>query len=412
MKILALTPYAPWPAHGGGTMRMYQLLKGLTRQHAVTVLTFAPDAGQLGVLQKALPGIQWQVVVGPAPRRLWQRAFDTAFHPWPDMALRNHDHGYYVRLHELCEHGGFDIVIGFSIEMVPYLGIAQSYGLPTHYDAFNAEYVIQRRAFLTDIRVPRRWHAALYSLLQWFKLWRYERQRLRFVDSASVVSVGDAGVLQPQAPDTPLTVVPNGVDTAFFAREAIAAAPAPVPTVVFSGTLDYRANVDAVCWFAAAVLPLVRAAIPAVQCVVVGQRPALVLQELAAAGVLTLTGALDDVRPALCAGWVYVVPMRIGGGARLKVLEAMALELPIVTTSMGAEGIDAIPAGVVTIADEPAAFAAAVIAQLHAPQTNPAARRFAAAHYDWRTIVPRLSAAVVQSAAAAGALSPTSSDRS
>ena len=403
MKILALSPYAPWPAYGGGTMRVFQLLKGLAAAHQVTVPTFADTTDHGAVLAVALPQVDWQVVAGPRSRAVWQRAFDTVFHPWPDMALRNHDHAYYVRLHELCAAGGYDIVVGFSIEMIPYLGIAESYGLLTHYDAFNAEYVIQKRAALTDIRVPRRWHAALYSLLQCYKLWRYERQRLRMVDSASVVSPGDAAVVQRLAPGTPVTVVPNGVDTTEFDRALLSAAPAPVPTVVFSGTLDYRANIDAVQWYATAVHPLVQAAIPAVECVVVGRRPAPALVALAAAGVLRLTGEVADTRPLLCSGWVYVVPMRIGGGARLKVLEAMALELPIVSTSMGAEGIDGIPAGVLTYADDPEAFAAAVIAALRTPTTNPAARVFAAAHYDWRVITPRLTEALAAEVAAARA---------
>ncbi len=394
MKFLVLTPYAPWPAYGGGTMRIYQLLRGLTKGNDVTCLTFvSSDAAAAGVAE-ALPDISWQSVVGPRPRPTWQRAFDTLFHPWPDMALRNHDHTYYVRLHELCEANKYDVVIGCSIEMVPYLGIAKSYGYATHFDTFNAEYVIQKRAFQTDVRTPARWHAALYSLLQWYKLWRYERRTLRAVDGASVVSHSDATVLRRFAPHTPIAVVPNGVETQYFDRSLVSADVAPQPTIAFSGTLDYRANVDAVLWFVSEVLPLVRASIPDVAVVVIGRRPAAELQALAASSDIILTGEVADTRPYLCGAAVYVVPMRIGGGVRLKVLEAMALEMPIVSTQLGAEGIDGVPAGVLVCADEPAAFAQAVIGALRLRQRNTAARTFVQRAYDWRVIVPTFVAAV------------------
>jgi glycosyltransferase involved in cell wall biosynthesis len=394
MNILVLTPYAPWPAYGGGTMRIYQLLRGIAKSNRVTCLTFVPDEAANAGLAAALPAVTWHTVVGPRPRPSWQRAFDTLFHPWPDMALRNHDHGYYVRLHELCVATQYDLVVGFSIEMVPYLGIAKSYGYATHFDTFNAEYVIQQRAFLTDIRRPRRWHAAAYSLLQWYKLWRYERRSLRAVDGASVVSAGDATILQSCAPKTPITVVPNGVDTQYFDRSTVPVAPHPATTIAFSGTLDYRANIDALVWFCADVLPRVRASIPDAACVVIGRRPAPVLQALAARGEITLTGEVEDTRPYLCGAAVYVVPMRIGGGARLKVLEAMALELPIVSTQLGAEGIDGVPAGVIQIADDAESFAQEVIAALQQRAVVPAARAFVQRAYDWGVITPTWNGAL------------------
>jgi glycosyltransferase involved in cell wall biosynthesis len=388
MNILVLTPYAPWPAYGGGTMRIYQLVRGLANKHTVTGLSFVSDGGAAAALADALPKVTWHTIIGPAVRKLWQRSFDTLFHPWPDMALRNHDHAYYVRLHELCEANKYDLVVGFSIEMVPYLGIAKSYGYATHYDTFNAEHVIQKRAFLTDIRVPRRWHAALYSLLQWYKLARYERRTMRAVDGVSVVSHGDAAMLQRSAEGTPLAVVPNGVDTEYFAPQSGPQDSTGVPTIVFSGTLDYRANIDAVRWFVGEVLPLIRATMPLATFVVVGRRPSAALQALADEQVLQLTGEVVDTRPYLSRATVYVVPMRIGGGVRLKVLEALAMELPVVSTQMGAEGIDGMPTGILAIADDPRAFADAVCAVLAAPQQNVQGRAFVQRAYDWRVIVP------------------------
>jgi glycosyltransferase involved in cell wall biosynthesis len=128
--------------------------------------------------------------------------------------------------------------------------------------------------------------------------------------------------------------------------------------------------------------------------VVIGRRPAPELKALATRGEITLTGEVEDTRPFLCGAAVYVVPMRIGGGARLKVLEAMALELPIVSTQMGAEGIDGVPAGVIQIADDAELFAQAVITELQQQVVVPAARAFVQGSYDWRVIMPTWNSAL------------------
>jgi glycosyltransferase involved in cell wall biosynthesis len=218
----------------------------------------------------------------------------------------------------------------------------------------------------------------------------------------AAVSEEDRRTLLRLQPAALIGVVPNGVDTAHFSRAALAGERAgplslAASTLVFSGTLDFRPNVDAVLWFAREVLPRVRARRPEARLLVVGKRPAPALRALAEQGALTLTGEVPDARPYIAGAAVYVVPMRIGGGVRLKLLEALALETPVVSTGMGAEGVAGLRGDEhCLLADDPAGFAVAVLRLLDEPtlarRLGAAGRELARARYDWTAIVPRLEA--------------------
>jgi glycosyltransferase involved in cell wall biosynthesis len=344
------------------------------------------------------------------------------------MALRNATPAYSEALRGLLATEHFDIIQAESIEMAGYLQDTRrrAQGAETHrsatsgarpaiiLDQFNAEYVLQKRAALTSLRAALNppttardvksnavsLMGAIYSLAQWLKLARYEAQVMRGCDAVLAVADADRGIMLELAPDATIGVVPNGVDTAYFSRAAMASDRAgPLAfsdaTLVFSGTLDFRPNVDAVTWFVRAVLPRVRLHRPNVRLLVVGKRPAPALQQLADQGVLLLTGAVPDARPYIAGAGVYVVPMRIGGGARLKLLEALALEAPVVSTKMGAEGVAGLRAGEhCLLADDAAGFAAAILELLDKPAhgriLGTAGRALVRERYDWSVIVPRL----------------------
>ncbi len=419
MNILVLSPYPPYPPHGGGTMRIYQLVRGLAQRHQVTCLTFAPDADAEAALAPLREHCRLHTVRGPAPRSTLRRAWTTVASPLPDMALRNASPAYGGALAELLGAQRFDVVQAESIEMARYLvdcrpqlaGRAAGRRPALVLDQFNAEYLLQKRAALTALaalaRPPssaaglrasaRNLAGTLYSSAQWAKLAAYERRVLRAVDAAVAVSEQDARALRRLAPEVRLAIAPNGVDTAHFSRPGLAALTFGGPTLVFSGTLDYRPNLDALAWFVAEVLPRIRAARPDVRLVAVGKRPAPELRQMAARGELVLTGEVADARPFIAGADVYVVPMRIGGGIRLKLLEALSLEAPTVSTSLGAEGVEGLRhAEHCLLADTPAAFAEAVLRLLddreYARRLGAAGRSLVRARYDWSAIVPRLEA--------------------
>ena len=444
MKILILSPYPPYPPHGGGTMRIYQLIRGLARRHDATCLSFVPDLAAEHALAPLQRICRVVVVRGPAQRSLAQRAWTTLASPLPDMALRNALPEYSAALRALLATETFDIIQAESIEMAGYLLQVMSYELRVQnsndsnnsklktmpwspswslpaslslrskvnsakrqnsklvLDQFNAEYLLQKRAFLADARQPRRWHAAAYSLVQWLKLARYEARVMRECDAVLAVADKDRATLLGCAPNARISVVPNGVDTDYFSRAALVRERAgplsfAAATLVFSGTLDFRPNVDALTWFAREVLPRLRARQPNLRLLVVGKRPAPAMRQLAQAGLLMLTGEVPDARPYIAGATVYIVPMRIGGGVRLKLLEALALEAPVVSTRMGAEGVTGLCGGEhCLLADDPADFAAAVLHLIDDPalgrQLGAAGRALVRERYDWSVIVPRLEA--------------------
>ncbi len=402
MRILMLSPYPPYPPRGGGSLRIYNLLAGLARRHQLTCLSFAPDLAAVAALAPLRELCRLATVLGPPPRPLARRAWQTLASPLPDLALRNAAPAYAEALSRLLAAERFDVVHAASLEMAGYGLAARGFGAPLiALDQFNAEYLLQRRAALSDLRRglagrPRALVAGVYSLFQWRKLRAYEARTLRAFDRVLAVSEEDRAALARLAPQADLRVVPNGVDTARFAPGA---APLGGPAdLLFTATLDYRPNIDAVAWFAGEVLPRIRAARPDARFVVVGRAAAPAVKSLHNNESIIVVGEVEDVRPHVAGAAAYVVPMRIGGGSRLKLLEALALAAPVVSTPMGAEGVEGLRDGEqLLLGASPAAFAAAALRLL---DDRELARRLGAAgrahmidRYDWQAIVPRLEAA-------------------
>ncbi len=398
-----LAPYPPYPLRGGGALRVYHLIRGLAARHELTLLSFAPDTAAVAAMAplRELCGVV--TVLGPPRRGLAGRALSTAASPLPDMALRNRSRPYAEALSRLLAAGRYDVVQAESIELAGYALMARGLGPRLVLDQFNAEYLLQRRAALTDLRRglalrPRALAGGLYSLIQWRKLARYEAGLLRDFDLVTVVSDEDRAALARLAPRARarLAVVPNGVDTARVRPGAVRGDMGPA-TMVFAGTLDYRPNLDALRWFVGEVLPLVRAVRPDARLLVVGRAAGPAARALAGEAV-EVVGEVPEVGPYIDGAALYVVPMRIGGGSRLKLLEALAMEAPVVSTPMGAEGIAGLRDGEhLLLGASPRAFAEAALRLMADPELGrrlgAAGRAHVAAHYDWSAIVPRLEAA-------------------
>jgi glycosyltransferase involved in cell wall biosynthesis len=330
---------------------------------------------------------------------MWQRILGLATSRLPDMAQRLPSVEFASALDRLLEDEAPDIVQVEGIELAQYLfQVAErrdDAGRPLLvFDDHNAEYVMQQRAFETDIRQPRRWIAAAYSWVQGRRLRRYERRACRAADRVVAVSGTDAIALQHLDPGLDPFVVPNGVDLSFCSSPFQPLQDSEGPgeqDLVFVGKMDFRPNVDAVLWFAGKVLPLIRNQVPGARLWVVGKDPHPRLAALREDPAVVLTGWVEDVRPYIVGSGVYVIPLRIGGGTRLKVLEAMGLGKAIVSTSLGCEGFELVPGRELILADEPEEFALATVDLLSnaakRERLATAARSFAA-KYDWRTIVP------------------------
>jgi glycosyltransferase involved in cell wall biosynthesis len=227
--------------------------------------------------------------------------------------------------------------------------------------------------------------------VQWHRLRRYETALLQQVDHTIAMSAPDKVALRQVAPAAPITVIPNGVDLAAYRQ--FNGRPI-VYDLLFTGKMDFRPNIDAVLWFGQQVWPLILARRPHTTLAVVGQRPHARLDALRQLPGLTITGYVDDVRPYLAGAGVYVAPLRVGGGTRLKLLEAMAMSKAIVSTTVGAEGFPVVDGQELLLADEPEEFAAAVLDLLDNPvqraKLGGRGQAFAQANYGWDALIPQL----------------------
>ncbi len=397
MNLLFLTSQVPYPPRQGGALRAWGIISALARHHQVTLLSFHPDA-EFSPLPTHSEDISLDVVPEPPPRPLTRRLRDLLLSRQPDMALRLESPLFRRRLAELLAAQPFDAVHIEGIEMAPFLDVLEA-ARPRPlviFDDFNCEFLLQKRAFLTDLRRPARWHGALYSLVQWRRLRRYEAEICRRADSVIAVSEADARALGTLVPGLRLTVVPNGVDVSTYDPQIPPAPGMAENALVFTGKMDFRPNVDAVLWFADRVLPRIREQVPDVRFWVVGQRPHRRLEPLRGHPAITLTGSVEDTRPYIAGATVYVAPLRIGGGTRLKILEAMAMERAVVATRLGAEGYEVQDGRELLLADDVETFAAAVVSLLQDPARRAAigraARRFVESHYDWSVLAPRVEA--------------------
>ena len=387
MKILFLTPELPYPPDRGASIRSFNLIKNLAPQHEIHLLSFSTgDLAEAGPLLDLCS----QIETLPAPHRsTLQRLLSILLSPLPDMALRLPSLEFEIKLKALLQGEKFDLVQVEAIEMARYIPtvIESHRPPPLIFDDINAEYLLQKRAFETDLR-HLRWLGAAYSLIQWRKLRRYEAWACRRADQVVAVSEADKEALCLLVPGLPVSVVPNGVDTRYYQ-------PGDGETdgsLVFTGKMDFRPNVDGVLWFFERVWPLVKGRLPPARLLVVGRNPSPRLSPLLQDPQVTVTGFVPDVRPYIARASIYLVPLRMGGGTRLKVLEAMAMGKAIVSTSLGCEGIKTTGQELV-IADNESDFAQRVIDlwgdEERRKGLGVAARRLAK-KYDWTLITPLL----------------------
>ncbi len=393
MRILLLTPQRPYPPHQGTTLRNFNIINELARRHTICVLTFL-ESDQNPTDLGPLPELCEWVETLPMPRRgLGLRLRQMMTTRRPDMSWRLWSPKFAERLATRLREEPFDVVEIEGFEMTPYLAIIEAADpkpLIT-YDAHNAEWILQQRAFLADIKNPARWTAALYSWIQWHRLRLYEAEILQRAAHTIAMSAQDKVALRDVVFDAPITVIPNGVDLATYGQ--FRGSPINLD-LLFTGKMDFRPNIDAVIWFGQQVLPLIQARRPGTSFTIAGQRPHSRLDVLRSIPGVKITGYVDDVRPYIAGAKVYVVPLRVGGGTRLKILEAMAMGKAIVSTTVGAEGFPVGNRQELILADEPEAFAQEVLHLLD----NPARRRelglagkaFAHAGYGWDTLVPQL----------------------
>ena len=393
MKILLLTPDLPYPSESGAALRNMGIIRGLQAAgHAVTLLSFraSPEALTRNPLASFCAAVH--TVPLPARARI-DRLLTLLTSTRADLESRLASAEYERSLRQLLELESFDIAQFSGIELGGYLGqiLSQARGAKVIYDALNAEADLQRLIASVDAGELRRMPAALYSSIQARRLARFEARVCRGVDAVIAVSSEDRALLQRYR-GAPVTVMSNGVEVADYR-------PPPGNTrargqIVFSGKMDYRPNVDAVEWLCKAVLPRVWDSEPAACLSIVGRNPHARLQELAEERRIRLTGWVESVLPYLHEAALFVAPLRMGSGTRLKILQAMAAGCAVLSTSVGAAGLNSQVRGALEIADDADAFARAIVGLLQDDARRQAlgarALEAVSAYYDWRVLTPKL----------------------
>jgi polysaccharide biosynthesis protein PslH len=389
LKILYVSQMPASPPRFGAQARMHGLMTQLARRHDVTAVILLDHEFEVEECRRAMQAYCHEVVLVPNPygaeglaKRLLQlrslassRSFERLRVTVPALQRA---------LDRVLQAKQFDVV---NLEFT-FLGHCNLRQAPAGerpprlvVDSHNIDYDLARQYARAGGSLVRRFYAGL----NWRKLRREELGTYRDADGVYLCSTADEGRLLDQVPRTHTAVIPNAADVEYYQPR-----PSDLPpdgrTVVFFGLLSYVPNVDGVTHFVEDIWPRIAEAHPEARCKIIGGQPPPSLQALAGPRV-ELTGFVPDLRPHLAAAAAVVVPLRFGGGTRLKVVEAMAMGKAIVSTTLGAEGIEAVPGRDLLAEDEPAAFAHAVNRLLAEPslaaRIGQAARQLAVERYSW-----------------------------
>ena len=382
MRILFLSRWLPYPPDNGSKIRIHNILRQLSRRHEVALLAFRDSAeraddGVLRALRENCRSVQvlpYRSFSPSSPKALLGLLSTT-----PRSLVDTHSKEMAAAVSDEFGRNGSDVVVASQLAMAPYALM-----LP-EVPALLEE--LELSALLDRVRQSR-WPRRLRSALTWLKLSAYLRRVLPRFDACTVVSERERANLQRVVPAySKVHIVPNALDLTRYEGDF---GPARPRTLVYPGALTYDANYDAVRYFLESIYPTVVDAVPDALFQVTGGNAGVDLSRLARQRGVLFTGHVADVRPVLAQSWATVVPLRRGGGTRLKILESMALGTPVVSTPKGAEGLEVTDGEDILIADGPKEFAARVVDLLLSPDLRDrlaaGGRRLVSSAYDWNVV--------------------------
>lgn len=408
MNVLWLNAGLLLPLDKGGKLRTWHLMRHLARQHQITYLGFAsPDQpredldGMRQVCRELVTIPRREVPKGDPRFYLDAARYLASRQPYAVAKYASAE--YAARLRALLADNTLDLVVADFLP--PVVNLPRRLPCPAVLFTHNVEAEIWRRHAETARHPLRR--ALLQS--QWRRMLRFEGAALDRFDLVLTVSEADRHTFDRLYPVSGRRyhVVPTGVDTDYFApaggAERAGATGGVTPKhLVFTGSMDWLPNEDGMVYFCKDILPRVRQAEPTVTLSIVGRGPTPAVRRLAEDAGIEVTGRVDDVRPHIARASVYIVPLRIGGGTRLKIFEAMSMGKATVSTTVGAEGLPVTPGKDIVIADDPGRFAQAIVRLLRnradRQRLEAAARALVVQRYDWKMVARELEAALLDAA--------------
>lgn len=399
MHILWLKSDLLLPLDKGGKLRSWHLMRHLARRHTITYLAFrGPDQTEADVdgMREVAARVE-TVPRADLPKGSWRFRAGAALHlvdPLPYAVAKYRSRAFRRRLRGLLARERFDLLVCDFV--FPAVNLPRRLPCPAVLFTHNVESEIWRRHVETQTNPVSR---LLYGS-QYRRMLRYESRTLRRFDGVLAVSSDDRDTLTRLYPGSlrqPPQVVATGVDTGYFAPAPSRAAG---PRLVFTGSMDWLPNEDAMLYFCREVLPLVRREEPETTLSIVGRAPTPAVAKLAEDPRVEVTGRVPDVRPYVRDAAVYVVPLRIGGGTRLKIFEAMAMGRAVVSTTIGAEGLPVTDGVHLRIADRPADLARAIVHLIRDAaerrRLEAAARALVVERYDWSAVAGQLEAVLLR----------------
>ena len=358
MRILWLKTELLHPVDKGGRIRTYHMLKELKREHQITYLTLDDGTAAPDARARATEYCHELVVVPHQTRTKFTPGFyldltRNLLTRLPYFIMKYESPEMRKEIEQLTARTNFDVVV--CDFLMPSVNLPAQLPCPTVLFQHNVEAMIWKRHYQVQQNPLKK----LYLYGQWRKAFNFERIMAQSFDHVVAVSREDAETMQA---DYGISVsdVPTGVDTDYFTSGD--RSQQAQRNLVFTGSMDWLPNHDAIQFFVRDILPLIRKALPDVSLTVVGRNPYPELIDLSKREPgITVTGRVDDVRPYMERATAYIVPIRIGGGTRLKIYEAMAMDRPVISTTIGAEGLPVENERELLLADSPDAFAAAVV---------------------------------------------------
>ena len=388
MRILWLKNELLHPVDKGGKIRTYNMLKELKRDHHVTYLTL-DDGTASAADRKNASEYCHELVCIPQCRRekftpgFYVELFLNLFTRRPYAIKKYESVAMRREIIERDRRNSFDLLV--CDFLAPAANVPRALATSAILFQHNVEAMIWKRHYEVQTNPVKK--AYLYR--QWQKMRRFEREMCRAFDCVIAVSADDREQMKRGYGAQAVYDVPTGVDTDFFRPGGKSST--SLHSLVFTGSMDWLPNDDAVRYFMREVMPLIKKKLPDARLTVVGRSPTPALMELGKTDPsLVITGRVDDVRPYIESSAAYIVPLRIGGGTRLKIFEAMAMEKAVVSTTVGAEGLGLTNGAELLLADEPAAFAEAVVRVLtdpsYAAELSQRAASVVRKNYGWRQV--------------------------
>lgn len=393
MNILFITDRIPYPPHDGGSLRTYNIIKQLATRHTVTLVALIHSAAEIENVP-VLEALGVQIVPmlrATRPNHThWQKA-RLHFSSMPHFLVqRPLPEDFHKRIAQLRDGQNFDVVhLDYALTAPCAASVAD---LPIVLTQHNVQSQIPYRYVMAQPLLRRLMHWR--DILNYVK-WRHVEIRWsRSADVVVAVSDLEADYYRQRLPGIPVQVVPNGVDVASFGD--LEQHPEPA-TLLFTGGMNWHPNADAMSYFCREIYPTIKAERPDTQLLIVGRDPTPKVQSLANPGV-TVTGRVPDIRPYFSRATVCVVPLRAGAGTRLKILEAFAARVPVVSTSLGCEGLRVQDSQHLLVADSPQEFAQQTIRLLNDAdlrvQLTEAGYQVTRSVYDYPVLVEALESAL------------------